>query len=198
MIDLAEYEFSRAMRDSRNLIAIHRELNREPGLRVREMSLNRAVVVLTVAAWQAYVQDLVTEVLSAFEIPGGDNGRAMYLAIRAEVLSSADRFTTPNSENTRKLLLRLGFDPWPHWEWQAGPQYLSASRARERMDQWLKVRHAIAHGHDSLPDVDVLPQLPDGRCTLRRSEAEACMSFFTRIVSKTTAAAVAEFEEDEP
>lgn len=197
MIAEAEYEFNKAMKDSQNLIAIHKELNRDPGLRVREMSLNRAIVVLTVAAWQAYVQDLASEILRVFEIPAGDHGRAVYLATRGEVLSAADKFSTPHSENTRNLLLRLGFDPWPHWKWQAGPLYMSSSRTRERMDQWLKVRHAIAHGHDALPDVDVLPTLPDGRRTLRRSEAEACMRFFGRVVELTTNAAADEFEEDD-
>jgi hypothetical protein len=65
------------------------------------------------------------------------------------------------------------------------------------MDQWLKVRHAIAHGHDALPDVDVLPALPGGRRTLRREEAEGCMRFFTRVVEVTTAAAAGEFEDEE-
>src|SRR5690348_4333777 len=101
MIVSAENEFYKAMTDSENLIDIHKELNREAGLRVREMSLNRAVVVLTVAAWQAYVQDLVTETLKVFEIPPGDHARAVYVAVRADVLSAADKFSTPNSDNTR-------------------------------------------------------------------------------------------------
>ncbi len=195
MIEDAEREFDRLLTDSRNLIEIHRALNRDPGLRVREMSLNRAVVVLTVAAWQSYVQDLLAELLELFAIPAGEHGRALYVAINADARRAMHDFATPNAENTRNLLMRTGFDPWPHWQWQAGPLRISTARARERMNQWLAVRHAIAHGHDDLPDVDVLPALPDGRRTLRRSEAEACIRFFTNVVSRTTAAAAVQFEE---
>lgn len=194
MVADAEREFIEAMADSENLIAIHRELNQGPGRRTREMSLNRAIVVLSVAAWQAYVQDLTAEALRAFDVPAGQHGRAVFLAVRADVKNAAHNFSTPNADNTRNLLLRLGFDPWSAWTWQEGPQHVSANRARERMDQWLRVRHAIAHGHDELPDVPVLPALPSGHRTLRRDTAEACMNFFTRVVHVTTACAASEFE----
>jgi hypothetical protein len=74
MIVDAEDEFLRALEDPLNLIAVHRAMNRGPGRRVREMSLNRAVVVLTVAAWQAYLQDLVNEILDKIAIPAGQTG----------------------------------------------------------------------------------------------------------------------------
>jgi hypothetical protein len=59
MIEDAFAEFDRAMVNPRNLVEIHKALNKGPGLRVREMSLNRGIVVLTVAAWQAFLEDLV-------------------------------------------------------------------------------------------------------------------------------------------
>jgi hypothetical protein len=159
------------------------------------MSLNRAVVVLSVAAWQAYVQDLAREALHSFHVPQGEQGRAAFLVLRAEVLNASHNFSTPNAENTRDLLLRLGFDPWPHWNWQAGPACFSTTKVRNCMNEWLRVRHAIAHGHDELPDVYVLPQLLSGGRTLHRSTAEACMRFFARVVAASTSAAEAEFED---
>jgi hypothetical protein len=56
------------------------------------------------------------------------------------------------------------------------------------MDRWLKVRHAIAHGHDALPDAPMLAKLKDGTRTLHRANAEACMTFFTRVVERTDGA----------
>jgi hypothetical protein len=74
VIQLAENEFVQAMGDSRNLIAIHKDLNQGRGRRIREVSINRAVVVLTVAAWQAFCQDLVAEILDSIEIERGQDG----------------------------------------------------------------------------------------------------------------------------
>jgi hypothetical protein len=78
MIEDAEFEFSRAMKDSENLLEAHKELRQGEGRRFREVSLNRAIVVLTVAAWQAFIQDLVIEILTTIEVPPGQPGRDYY------------------------------------------------------------------------------------------------------------------------
>jgi hypothetical protein len=194
MIEIAEYEFIRAMADSRNLIAIHRDLNQGAGRRVREVSINRAVVVLTVAAWQAYAQDLLSCILDVIEIERGDEGYERFRLVKIDARRAAHFFSTPNAENTRNLLMNIGFDPWPHWEWQEGPVYIDTARARERMNHWLQVRHSIAHGDDQLPDVPVLSEVAGGRRSLARSNAEACMNFFTRVVATTSDAALDEFD----
>lgn len=194
MISVAEFEFARAMTDSENLVAIHKELNTGAGRRTKEVSLNRAIVVLTVAAWQAFVQDLVREIVEFVEVPFGAEGFERYRLIKMDALKSVYHFSTPNAENTRRLLMNVGFDPWPHWRWSAGPTSLTELQVRERMDQWLRVRHAIAHGHEHLPDVPVLTRLAGGGLSLQRHNAESCMSFFERAVHATTIAVEAEFE----
>ncbi len=193
MIEDAFAEFDRAMVNPRNLVEIHKALNKGPGLRVREMSLNRGIVVLTVAAWQAFLEDLVDEVLDAIAISSGDVGYDHYRILRIDAKRAARFFSTPNAEKTRELLFMVGLDPWPHWRWQSGPEYVSETTARERLNQWLQVRHAIAHGDDTLPDVSVLTALTSGRRSLERWNAERCMRFFTKLAEKTTAAAVDEF-----
>jgi hypothetical protein len=193
----ATYEYERAMVDSRNLIAIHKELNQGPGRRVREVSINRGVVVLTVAAWQAYVQDLIAEILEEIELPLGAEGYDRYRLIKIDAKRASHHFSTPNAENTRNLLMNVGFDPWPHWTWHAGPVHLTAGRARERLNQWLQVRHAIAHGDDDLPDAAVLSAVSGGKRSITRANAEACMAFFGRVVEATSAAARADFGDPE-
>jgi hypothetical protein len=51
-----------------------------------------------------------------------------------------------------------------------------------------QVRHALAHGDDELPNVDVLTEVQNGKRSITRANAEACMAFFTRT------AALEEFE----
>jgi hypothetical protein len=194
VIQDAEIEFHRAMEDPRNLVEIHRKLNRGPGRRTSEMSLNRAIVVMTVAAWQAFVQDIVKEALDLLERPAGDRARPHFQIVKASAMTAAHNYSTPNAENSRRLLMHVGFDPCSHWQWQAGPATITQGLARERMNQWLAVRHAIAHGDDELPDVPVVTQLPSGARSLARADAEACMRFFTKVVSLTSVAASNEFQ----
>jgi hypothetical protein len=193
VIEDAELEFTQAMKDAHNLLEAHKQLRKGGGRRFREVSLNRAIVVLTVAAWQAFAQDLVTEILATLEVPTGHRVRDTYKIISTSAKRARFLFSTPNAENTQGLLMNVGFDPWPYWTWQVGRWHFSQAQVREAMNQWLQVRHAIAHGHDELPDVAVLSELPDGSRTLRRSDAEACMTFFTRAVAATTKGAIDEF-----
>lgn len=194
MIQDAEVEFHRAMRDPNNLVAIHRERNPEPGRRTHELSLNRAVVVLTVAAWQAFVQDLVKQAIALMQPARGTPAREHYQIIKASALTEAQRFSTPNAENSRRLLMHVGFDPYPFWKWKAGPATITPGIARERMNQWLFVRHAIAHGDDALPDYPVLTALRRGGRSLTRENAESCIRFFTKTATLTAVAASDEFQ----
>lgn len=180
----AQREFYRAMSDPLDLIEIHRDLRTGPGRRTREVALNRAIVVLTVAAWQAYVQDAARAALNRIRPPKG-TPQGAYPVLRGQVLSSVGSFATPNAENTRVLLLHVGFDPWPSWAWREGSISLTDLEVRERLNHWLKVRHSIAHG-DDLPRVPVLAKTNDGTSTLRLRNARACVRFFERLTEATT------------
>lgn len=103
-------------------------------------------------------------------------------------------FATPNAQNSRKLLQGVGFDPRPHWTWtQRGGRGLGQITVRptdvdSRIDQWLRVRHAIAHGHEHLPSVDVLQAVRAAGSTLvdppiRLVDAEQWLTFFRRVVT---------------
>lgn len=187
----AHKKFETAMTDPANLVAIHKKVKTGKGKRVEELALNRAIVVLTVAAWQAYVQDITSEAIDLLK-PAGPPMQQWNLT-NAQVARAIQRFSTPNADNTGDLLLFVGFDPRPFWAWKVGQENLSPASACERMNRWLQVRHAIAHGHDALPDVPMLAKLSDGSRALRRANAEACMAFFERVVDKTDAAIRAHF-----
>jgi hypothetical protein len=193
MIEDAEHEFERAIDHADNLIELHRRGRQGQGRRFAEMSLNRAVVVLTVAAWQAYIERLVDEVLDYMSIPQGAQGHNAYLVLRADVSNHVQNFSTPNAENTLRLLARVGFNPRANWTWTEGSLTIMPPLACDRINQWLRIRHAVAHGDSALPQEPVLPVLPSGNATLRRGEAEECMLFFTVLVDQTTKAARIQF-----
>lgn len=149
----AAENFRRATRHCDNLIEVHRGYGGPaPGHRDEEVSINRAVVVLAVASWQALIQDfaLASVDLSA-PGPGSPLSRATYAVLAGRARKEVGDFATPNAENVRRLLIGAGFDPRAHWTWsQRGGQgrgmvTWSPTDAETRINEWLRVRHAIAH-----------------------------------------------------
>lgn len=65
---------------------------------------------------------------------------------------------------------------------------MNAERAREELDSWIKVRHAIAHG-SSMPSEKRYQHLVTGRAKgqrrLLRRDADRCLNFFERLVAVT-------------
>jgi hypothetical protein len=203
-MDLAEgaLKFRRAMSHCDNLVAVHKGYGGPgQGRRTREVSVNRAVVVVTVAAWQAAVQDMVLAAIDAgVPDPNSPLTRPTYEVVVGRARGSVEGFSTPNPENTRRLFLEIGFDPRPHWTWSqmggrgVGVITLHPQDVAQRMHEWLRLRHEIAHGNDSLSRVNVLRAVRekanhpnDWQPTIRLVDAEACMAFFRRIADLTAA-----------
>ena len=202
-MDLSEAaeNFRRATRHCDNLIAIHRGHGGPgQGRRDEEVSINRAVVVLAVGSWQAVVQDYA---LACVDLsgPGPESplSPATYAVLAGRVRKEVGDFATPNAQNVRRLLLGAGFDPRPFWTWTQrggrgqGIETWSPADADKRIDEWLRVRHAIAHGHAALPQVQALqavrlqPNNPPVDPTLRLVDAEQCLAFFRRLARLTGA-----------
>jgi len=199
-------DFSDLLKNAKDLVEIHNRLGGKPGRRFGEMSLNRAVVILSVAAWQAYVEDL-TQAALVLLAPTPQTG--LYQLIRADTLNGIRRFNTPNSRNTVDLLARTGFDPsavWTfsaQWAWarlSSGETYYqqmtwTPSDATEELDTWLQVRHRIAHGRD-LDDPRIrrlLSGTASGKPSLRKVDAERCIAFMEGLATATDTAANAAF-----
>lgn len=195
----ASENFARATQHCDNLIKVHRGHGGPgAGRRAEEVSLNRAVIVLSVASWQTVIQDFT---LAAVELsapaPGDAVSAATYAALTGHVKQQIGDFATPNAEKVRKLMLGAGFDPRPHWTWQqsagqgVGVVTWTPVMVDARINEWLKVRHAIAHGHLRLPQVTALaavrlaPGAPPVDPALRLVDAERCLAFFRRLTKLT-------------
>jgi hypothetical protein len=82
-----------------------------------------------VAAWRAFVEFRIRRWLSRLEPQAGwydddEAGQrlqtadtARYQVWRAQVLQALMNFSTPNSQNTRRLFQMVGIDPFPAWTW---------------------------------------------------------------------------------
>lgn len=80
----AAANFRRAIAHADNLVSVHRRAGSGGrGRRTEEVSINRAVVVITVATWQAAVQDLTLACLAQSEPPPTDPFLPAYKVIAA-------------------------------------------------------------------------------------------------------------------
>lgn len=189
--------FLRAMEQCDNLVLVHQRSG--TGLRGRrrlETSVNRAIVVIAIASWQAVVQDMTRFLLEHNMPTSTDPNYGVAKLISGQVERELGRFSTPNAENTRQLLQSVGFDPRPHWTWTNGAQgsrevVYSPAHIENRLLQWLKVRHAIAHGDERLPPLHVLEAVrqstvnPETGPTIRLVDAKECMVFVRKLTDVT-------------
>lgn len=173
------------MNEAEHLLVIHKDRNQSRGRVWEDGVLNRASVVLTVAAWQALVEDCVQFSLSSPLDPARTaSGRtpeqqlaaqADYARLKASISPALNNYATPNAEKTRSLFLTVGYAPWPDWRWSAS----TSTEVRAELNSWLRVRHAIAHGDQVLPGEAVLTlSNQSGEPSLRRGNAQRCVDFF--------------------
>lgn len=113
-----KYNFDNAMTHCDNLVEVHQRAGSgERGRRRIETSVNRAVIVIAIASWQAVVQDMARFLLDRNMPEASDPNYGVARLIRGRVLGELDRFSTPNAQKTRELRQSVGFDPRPYWKW---------------------------------------------------------------------------------
>lgn len=137
------YHLDQLLKDAAELDEIHNQSRTGlPGRQYGVASLNRAAVVISVSAWESYVEELLRESLEALRppIPHLGNWPALNAFIRGEL----GRFNTPNSNNVANLINRcLGLpDVTTSWKWQS----CTPAQAIGFLDSALDLRHEIAHG----------------------------------------------------
>ncbi|MFE1380532.1 hypothetical protein ACFW6S_16470 [Streptomyces sp. NPDC058740] len=194
-----------AMKHCDNLIATHRAAGSGGrGRRTTETSTNRGTIVLAVAAWQAFIQDIAIAMRdeALAELNTVPHARLLPDAMdqwRRDFDSSLEKFSTPSSENSRNLLKRVGFDPRPSWTWVQNGGHGKAKfvvlpkHVDEVIKQWLRVRHDVAHGHTTIHSLPVLGVVRDPKAsiaaktapTLRLTDAIDCTRFFRSVVRLT-------------
>jgi hypothetical protein len=126
-------------------------------------ALNRAVVVISVSAWEAYVEAVVKEAVEALKPTVPQLGA--WPTLKAQVQSKVARFNNPNTEQVRGLFEEIGLlDVTSAWHWNS----VDVVRARQRLAEALKSRHEIAHGVNPRP-------------TIHNKDANKLPGFFRRL-----------------
>jgi hypothetical protein len=157
------------------------------------VALNRSVVVLTVAAWQAWVEAYVGAALAAMTQPPANRSEdAEYLRLLHATgplielaTREVGRFSTPDAGEVCHLLRLLGDDPRPRWLFASAVGRASPDEVISRLNGWVKVRHAIAHGHGHLPPVDALGRTKGGHGSLTHRHAAQRAEFFRELAVAT-------------
>ena len=138
------------LQDPEEMNQAHRRLR--TGLRGRQYglgSLNRAIVVLCVSSWEAFIEQLLIESLDLMR-PSNPVG-SPWPTVKAFAGSQIARFNTPNSENTKRLFAEcLGLpDITAHWSWRGS----SVQNTRISLNDILMLRHHVAHGVNPRPKI---------------------------------------------
>jgi hypothetical protein len=137
--------------DAKDLDLAHGQLR--TGRRGRQFglgALNRATVVVCISAWEAYIEELVRESLTALRPATPPLGS--WPALNASVRGLLGRFNTPNADQVRQLLSdALGLpDIHLSWFWRN----CTSTQAVQRLAFAMDLRHQIAHGVNPRPLVD--------------------------------------------
>ena len=136
------------LRDATELDTIHTQLRTGlPGRQYGLASLNRAAIVISVSAWESYVEELMRESLQALRPLAPPVGN--WPALSAFILGELGRFNTPNAQNVANLINRcLGLaNVRTSWGWRN----CTSAQAEDTLDQALVLRHEIAHGVNPRP-----------------------------------------------
>jgi RiboL-PSP-HEPN len=158
------------LEDSDELNDAHFELRTgAPGRQWGLGAINRAVVVMCVSAWEAYIEQVVIEAINAIR-PVPPAALGAWPTINASARSAIGRFNNPNVENVRMLFSdSIGLaNITTFWSWRN----CTIEHARELLAEALRLRHEIAHGVNPRP-------------VIHNPYARWLPSFFRRLGSRT-------------
>jgi hypothetical protein len=134
--------------DAQEIDAGHTSLRTgQAGRQWRLGALNRAALVMSVSAWEAYVEEILREALRWIRPANPPMGQ--WSALNAAALSQLARFNNPNVENVRNLFagsLGIG-DITTEWYWA----HCSSQHACDLLSDAMRFRHQIAHGVNPRP-----------------------------------------------
>jgi hypothetical protein len=136
--------------DAEELLRAHEQLRtgavgRQWGLG----GLNRSAVLMSIAAWECYVEQVVGEAIELVRPAIGPT--ATWQAFEAHATRLLGRFNTPNTANVRVLFrdsLTLQ-DVSAGWRWRG----CSIQQSTSNLERLLALRHQTAHGVTPRPTV---------------------------------------------
>ena len=136
-----------------------------------------------VAAWDAYINGLVSNFYDVIADSSDSRFQAIYIVAQQAAKRALERFNTPNWENTRNLLIQCtDYDPISDWIWSR--RRMGSSQVHERLNEILRVRHSFAHGYD-MPSTINWIRSSRGRIRLTSKAIQGTEAFFKNLVNVT-------------
>jgi len=175
------------------LIDIHGRLQKGKGRRYYQEALHRSGVVLVVAAWEAYVEDVLDEALDLIERSMSSSTSqpvpawavTNFMLTKNRISSEIKQFHNPNAENIVRLFQgSIRFDPSDHWLWKAPRRYWGKADSMKEINEWLRIRHCIAHGAELPAEIPWL-RGPSGQPRLVLGLLKDCKRTFEHFAEET-------------
>jgi hypothetical protein len=137
--------------------------------------LKRAGLVMALTAWETYVEDRITEAVTARL--KAVNGSPLGKFVSSKLDEELRRFHNPTADKTRKLFQDyLEVDVTAGWKWQ----HHDPTSARKTLDELLSKRGDAVHR--SRP---VIPGAPPAPHLLKRDDLEKAIRFLKGLVEAT-------------
>ena len=141
-----------------------------------------AALTAYVAAWNAYVDNLVRNFYDVIADSANLKFDAIYTLAKGTVENALTRFNTPNWGNTRDLLNQYtGYDPIN--DWSRSQTNMNLQQVHQRLNEILRVRHSLAHGSDT--PAYTWTQSLTGRIRLTSQAVQETETFFRNLVKVT-------------
>lgn len=176
----AEQTFSLAILDAENLLRHFDSLNTKPPPPELEV-LKRAGLIMTITAWETYVEDRVLEASSQRLASLSD--RSIAQLVEAKLGEELKKLHNPDSRKTTQLFSDFaGTDVAEAWCWNG----VDSNSARARLDGYIRLRGEVVHR-----STHVCP----GKHPVKKGDLLKAINFIKRLVAATEKALEKAHEE---
>ncbi|EJG1872462.1 hypothetical protein BS053_RS01675 [Vibrio parahaemolyticus] len=171
----AKNVFDVSIQDAERILEAYEHMKNIPDLGRDPEELKRAALIMTLTAWETYVEDKISEEVASQTkvLQGSQIGTFISNSLEKELKF----FHTPNSKKTKDLFERfLGIDVTVSWSW---PGYEDQEKTSAKLNEWIKKRGDAVHR--SVTD-------KQSSHLISKPEAEKCIKFFKNLVDVTNRA----------
>jgi len=163
--------FKLAISDAKELAECY-DLMNEKNNSTPPDALKRAALIMTLTAWESYVEDIATEIFN--NKFGVLKGCHIGDYLDRQFSSKLKMFHNPGSQKTKEIFEEFfGVNVTESWVWNS---YQTPRQAKTTLDDWLKLRGEAVHRSQ----IDITK--PD---LIKRNELDKCVRFISELVEIT-------------
>jgi hypothetical protein len=170
----AKANFGHAISDAEQLLECYDQLNGCNSNSQPPEVLKRATLIMTLTAWETYVEDIAKELVDAkYRVVKGSQLGSI---VENRLEEHLKYFHNPGSKKTKALFAEFfGIDVSEAWVWG---NFQTADEARAQLNKWLKKRgEAVHRAQTDITEAHIV----------KRDELDKCIRFFRELVNVTDA-----------